>query len=102
MKVATVSTLWDYIRRAMPWNTPKSLSTEEVYAVTAYLLNMAGVLPEEVVPTPVAHAAAPFENGQSIGASAPTSSLAWGDVDGDGALDVGERQPTQALAPFWP
>jgi hypothetical protein len=26
MKVATVSTLWDYIHRAMPWNAPKSLS----------------------------------------------------------------------------
>ena len=46
MKVATVSTLWDYIRRAMPWAAPKSLSTEEVYAVTAYILNMAGVLPD--------------------------------------------------------
>ncbi|MRD46416.1 c-type cytochrome [Caenimonas koreensis DSM 17982] len=44
MKVATVSTLWDYINRAMPWNAPKSLSHEEVYAVTAYLLNMGGVI----------------------------------------------------------
>ena len=43
MKVATVSTLWDYIHRAMPWNAPKSLSTDEVYAVTAYLLNLGGV-----------------------------------------------------------
>ena len=47
MKVATVSTLWDYINRAMPWNAPKSLSTEEVYAVTAYLLNLGGVIPED-------------------------------------------------------
>ncbi|MES2186511.1 MAG: c-type cytochrome [Pseudomonadota bacterium] len=47
MKVATVSTLWDYIRRAMPWNAPKSLSTEEVYAVTAYLLNLGGVVPDD-------------------------------------------------------
>ncbi|MDH4051752.1 MAG: c-type cytochrome [Rubrivivax sp.] len=47
MKVATVSTLWDYIRRAMPWNAPKSLSVDEVYAVTAYLLNMGGVLPDD-------------------------------------------------------
>ncbi len=46
MKVATVSTLWDYINRAMPWTQPKSLSTEEVYAVTAYLLNLAGVVPD--------------------------------------------------------
>ncbi len=49
MKVSTVSTLWDYINRAMPWNQPKSLSTEEVYAVTAYLLNMGGILPDSFV-----------------------------------------------------
>jgi cytochrome c len=47
MKLATVSTLWDYIHRAMPWNAPKSLSVDEVYAVTAYILNMAEVLPDE-------------------------------------------------------
>jgi S-disulfanyl-L-cysteine oxidoreductase SoxD len=41
-----VSTLWDYIHRAMPWAQPKSLSTEEVYAVTAYILNMGGVVPD--------------------------------------------------------
>ena len=49
MKVATVSTLWDYIRRAMPWNAPKSLATDEVYAVTAFLLNLGGVLPDDYV-----------------------------------------------------
>jgi cytochrome c551/c552 len=47
MKLATVATLWDYIRRAMPWNQPKSLSTEEVYAVTAFMLNLAGVVPDD-------------------------------------------------------
>jgi cytochrome c len=46
MKVSNLSTLWDYINRAMPWNAPKSLSTEEVYAVTAYILNMGEVVPE--------------------------------------------------------
>ena len=49
MKVSTVSTLWDYINRAMPWTAPKSLSTEEVYAVTAYLLNMGGIVPDNFV-----------------------------------------------------
>jgi S-disulfanyl-L-cysteine oxidoreductase SoxD len=49
MKVATVSTLWDYINRAMPWNAPKSLSTEEVYAVTAYLLNLGRIVPDDFV-----------------------------------------------------
>jgi len=49
MKVSTVSTLWDYINRAMPWNAPKSLSTDEVYAVTAFLLNLGGILPDDFV-----------------------------------------------------
>lgn len=49
MKVATVSTLWDYINRAMPWTAPKSLTTDEVYAVTAYILNMGEVLPDDFV-----------------------------------------------------
>jgi S-disulfanyl-L-cysteine oxidoreductase SoxD len=49
MKVATVSTLWDYINRAMPWNNPKSLKVEEVYGVVAYILNLAEVVPEDFV-----------------------------------------------------
>ncbi len=49
MKVATVSTLWDYINRAMPWTSPKSLTTEEVYSVTAFLLNLANVVPDDFV-----------------------------------------------------
>jgi len=49
MKLATVSTLWDYINRAMPWNAPKSLTHDEVYAVTAFMLNLAEVLPESFV-----------------------------------------------------
>ena len=46
MKLSTVSTLWDYINRAMPWNQPKSLTADEVYAVTAYVLNMGGIVPD--------------------------------------------------------
>lgn len=49
MKVATVSTLWDYIHRAMPWTAPKSLTNDEVYAVTAYILNLAEILPDDFV-----------------------------------------------------
>jgi S-disulfanyl-L-cysteine oxidoreductase SoxD len=49
MKVSTVSTLWDYINRAMPWNAPKSLNTDEVFAVTAYMLNMGGIVPDGFV-----------------------------------------------------
>ena len=47
MKVPTVSTLWDYINRAMPWNAPKSLSVDEVYAVTAFLLNLGDIVPAD-------------------------------------------------------
>jgi len=32
------STLWDYIHRAMPFAAPESLSDDEVYAITAYVL----------------------------------------------------------------
>jgi cytochrome c len=46
MKVSTLSTLWDYINRAMPWTAPKSLTANEVYAVTAYLLNLGNIVPD--------------------------------------------------------
>ena len=49
MKLATISTLWDYINRAMPWNAPKSLTPDEVYAVVAYLLNLGDILPADFV-----------------------------------------------------
>ena len=38
------STLFDYIRRAMPMNAPQSLSNDDVYAVSAYILNLNGVV----------------------------------------------------------
>jgi cytochrome c len=47
MKVATLSTIWDYINRAMPWNNPKTLTPDEVFGVTAYLLNLAAIVPAD-------------------------------------------------------
>jgi cytochrome c len=47
MKLSSVSTLWDYINRAMPWSQPKSLTVEEVCATTAYLLHLADVVPAD-------------------------------------------------------
>ncbi|HEY6132673.1 MAG TPA: c-type cytochrome [Rubrivivax sp.] len=47
MKLSTVSTLWDYIYRAMPWNAPKTLKPDEVYALTAFLLNLGGVVADD-------------------------------------------------------
>src|SRR5512139_398086 len=49
MKVSTLSTMWDYIHRAMPWNAPKSLSVDDVYAVTAYILHLGDILPADFV-----------------------------------------------------
>ncbi len=43
------TTLFDYIRRAMPFNAPKSLSDDEVYAVTAYILYRNGLVAEDEV-----------------------------------------------------
>jgi cytochrome c len=40
------TTLFDYIRRAMPFNESKSLTSDEVYGVVAYLLNLNGIIPE--------------------------------------------------------
>ena len=36
--VPTATTIFDFTRRAMPWPQPKSLSNEEVYALTAFIL----------------------------------------------------------------
>jgi cytochrome c len=38
------TTLFDYIRRAMPWNETKSLTPDEVYAVSAYILSLNGII----------------------------------------------------------
>ncbi len=51
MKVATLSTIWDYINRAMPWNNPKTLTADEVFGVTAYLLSLAEIVPADFVLT---------------------------------------------------
>ncbi len=49
MKLPTISTLWDYINRAMPWDAPKSLTPDEVYAATAYLLHLGDILAADFV-----------------------------------------------------
>ena len=42
-------TLWDYINRAMPTAAPHTLSADEVYALTAYILNLNNIVPSEFV-----------------------------------------------------
>ena len=45
----SATTLFDYIRRAMPFNAPRSLSDDEVYALTAYILALNKLIDEQDV-----------------------------------------------------
>jgi len=68
------TTLFDYVRRAMPLNESKSLTNEEVYAVVAYLLQLG-----------------------EKGAGKPNDAL----VGGRGTL-VGDQPPVKTVGSFWP
>ncbi|CAN5425860.1 hypothetical protein BH24GEM3_BH24GEM3_19870 [soil metagenome] len=43
------TSVFDYIRRAMPFDRPGSLTDEEVYALTAYLLHLNEIIPADAV-----------------------------------------------------
>ena len=47
--VPNATTIFDFIRRAMPWPQPKSLTNEEVYALTAFILARNKVIGENDV-----------------------------------------------------
>ena len=42
-------TLWDYINRAMPFTSLRTLSADDVYALTAYVLNLNNIVPADFV-----------------------------------------------------
>src|ERR1700722_4481144 len=41
------TTLFDYVRGAIPLNAPQSLTADEVYAVSAYVLFLNGIVPQD-------------------------------------------------------
>jgi S-disulfanyl-L-cysteine oxidoreductase SoxD len=43
------TTLFDYVRRAMPFTQPQSLSNDEVYALAAYILSLNGIIDDKEV-----------------------------------------------------
>ena len=43
------TTLFDYIKRAMPMSAPGSLSDDQVYALTAYILSQANIVPDDAI-----------------------------------------------------
>jgi len=45
----SATTIFDYVRRAMPLQSPQSLTNDEVYAVTAYILSIDGVVPQDAL-----------------------------------------------------
>jgi cytochrome c len=47
--VPNATTIFDYTRRAMPWQQPKSLTNDEVYALTAYILALNKIIGENDV-----------------------------------------------------
>ena len=47
---AHATTLFDFTRRAMPWQAPRTLTNDEVYALTAYILSLNKIIgPSEVM-----------------------------------------------------
>ena len=46
---SSATTIFDYIRRSMPITSPQSLTNDETYAVTAYILSIDGVVPKDAV-----------------------------------------------------
>jgi cytochrome c len=46
------TTLYDYVWRAMPFQAPGSLNADEVYAVSAYILQKSGVIDENTTLDP--------------------------------------------------
>jgi cytochrome c len=67
MKVPTLSTLWDYTYRAMPWNAPRSLTPDDTYALVAFILNLGDIVPDDFVlsNTNIAEVKMPNRNGMT-------------------------------------
>jgi cytochrome c len=43
------TTVFDYVRRAMPFDNPGTLTDDQVYSLTAFMLNLGGVVPADAV-----------------------------------------------------
>jgi len=46
---ASATTLFDFIRREMPWQAPRTLTDDEVYALSAYLLALNDIIDDDDV-----------------------------------------------------
>jgi S-disulfanyl-L-cysteine oxidoreductase SoxD len=105
MKLPHLSTLWDYLYRAMPWTAPKTLKPDEVYALTAYILHLGEVLPADFTLSDAnmreVQELLPNRNGMTTQhAGWPTASRAKPDVQGSECMRECAVEPT--IASFIP
>jgi cytochrome c551/c552 len=107
MKLPHLSTLWDYLYRAMPWTAPKTLQPDEVYALTAYILHLGEVLPADFTLSDAnmreVQALLPNRNGMTAYAAGwpgPIASRAKPDVQGDSCMHDCKTEAT--IASFIP
>lgn len=89
------TTVFDYIRRAMPFTDSQSLSNDEVYSLVAYLLALNKVIPEDMVLSKANLAAIemPNRNGFSCDSRPDTSNARCMKdcaVPGDAGFDLGK------------
>jgi len=68
------TTLFDYVRRAMPLNAPQSLNPDEVYAVSAYVLFLNGILPQDATLNAATLAKVKMRNRDGFVSAYPSSS----------------------------
>ena len=78
--VPYATTVWDFINRAMPWTQPGTLTPDEAYAVTAYVLYLNKIVGEDEsdvkagkvsISSPIARALIGKEVGDVVEVSAP-------------------------------
>ena len=88
------TTLFDYTRRAMPWQQPMTLANDEVYALTAYILALNKLIGEN--DTMNARDAAQGANAEPRRVYRPLSRR---DVSGSPASEATAPYPTFSRAP---
>ncbi len=98
------TTLWDYVNRAMPFNQPGSLRSDEVYAAVAYVLYLNGLIGENdrIDVNTLPQVEMPNRDGfvpdSRPDIAAATSQTAWGDPDLQGVWSYATITPLQRSA----
>ena len=92
-----LSTVYDYVRRAMPFGNSRSLSDDDVYALTAYLLYMNDLADEEFTLTAENFAGIEMPNVASFIADTRSEEAWFESVDEPCMRDCAEGDATVAM-----